>query len=399
MYNIEVPDKYQLYYDESNNMRVFSLREGKYNIDSDPNQKISPIFVLAGIALKEQQSGLDFVALQKSLSLDKSATELKFKSVVALKAGFTPHQALKFTLGNRKIQNVLSWLVEHDVSIHVFSINTAFWSSLDIIEDLLCFDASMEETLSQHYYKDCLYKLIKNDKVGFINLLNEFGYPKIEKPKAVPFLKALHDFNRDAWVKLVPEDLKDTDPNGLCADLMRLGLFMYKRLELNADELEFTLVYGNDEKYLIGDFSNFYVNRISTFPASEHILDEEDKVKPLIDSVFAAMGKSDTYDYDFIKSNESLPIQVADCVAGIFRVLLAYLEDSSLEDVKLFLKSLNPMEQKTFAKLKCLLEGSIEECGMLFHTVMVPADTEKYEVLFADQLVRHGPNGFFYKAH
>ena len=57
------------------------------------------------------------------------------------------------------------------------------------------------------------------------------------------------------------------------------------------------------------------------------------------------------------------------------------------------------MEQKTFAKLKFLLEGSIEECGMLFHTVMVPADTEKYEVLFADQLVRHGPNGFFYKAH
>jgi hypothetical protein len=399
MYNIEVPEKYKLYYDESNNMRVFSLREGRYNIDSDPNQKISPIFVLAGIALKDGQSDLDFVALQKSLRLDKSADELKFQSVVALKASFTPHQALKFTLGNRRVQNVLSWLVEHNVSIHVYSINTAFWSSLDIVEDLLCFDASMEEILSQHYYKDCLYKLIKADKIGFINLLNDFGYPKIEKPKAVPFLQALHDFNRDAWAKLFPKDLKDADPNGLCADLMRLGLFMYKRLELNADELEFTLVYGNDEKYLIGDFSNFYVNRISTFPASEHIFDEEDKIEPLIDSVFAAMGKNDKYDYDFLKSSDSLPIQVADCVAGVFRVLLAYLEESSIGDVKLFLKGLNPMQQKTFVKLKSLLEGSIEECGMLFHTVMVPADAEKYEVLFADQLVRHGPNGFVHKAY
>ncbi|UXZ23903.1 DUF3800 domain-containing protein [Pseudomonas sp. YeP6b] len=396
MYYIEVKDKYKLYYDESNNMRVFSLREGKYNIDNDPNQKISPIFVLAGIALKENQSDLNFEALQQSLRLQKTADELKFRNIVAIKSNFTPHQALKFTLGNRRISNILSWLIDNDVSIHAFSINTAYWSSLDIIEDLLYFNADKEEILSQHYYKDCLYKMIKLDKVGYIDLLNRFGYPKIEKEQAVHFLKALHEFNQEIWGKLVPKDLERIDQNSDCSNLMRLGYFIYKRLTLNADDLEFRLVYEKDEKVLIGDFSTFYINRISTFPESEHVLDDEDQVEPLIDSVFSAMDKADKYDYKFISSVGSLPIQVADCIAGIFRVLLAYLEDASLDDVTFFKKGLNAMEDATFSKLKSLLERSIEECGLLFHAVMVPADLEKYEELFADQLVRHGPNGMFY---
>lgn len=397
MYNIEVDDRYRLYYDESNNMRVFLLREGMYNIDNDPNQKISPIFVLAGIALKEGQSGLDFEGLQNSLRLQKSAGELKFRNIVSMKASFTPRQAFKFTLGNRSVLNILSWLIENDVSIHSFSINTAFWSCLDIIEDLLFFGADEEELLSQHYFKDCLYKLIKSDKVGYINLLNRFGYPKIEKKQATPFLWALYEFNQVAWGKLIPKDLKNSDPDSDCAHLMKLGLFFYKRLMRNVEDLEFALVYDQDEKVLIGDFSSFYVNRISTFPASEHFLDDEDKVEPLIDSAFCAMGRSDKYSYSFVNSADSLQVQVADCIAGVFRVLLAYLEDATLEDVKLFLKGFNAMEAKTFSKLKQLLESSIDECGLLFHSVMVPADLEKYEVLFADQLVRHGPNGLFYK--
>lgn len=398
MDNIEVDDLYTLYYDESNNMRVFSLREGMYNIDNDPNQKISPIFVLAGIALREDQSDLDFEGLQTSLRLQKTADELKFTNIVPLRANFTTHQAFKFTLGNRRILNILSWLIENDVSIHSFSVNTAFWSSLDIVEDLLCFGASDEELLSQHYYKDCLYKLTKSDKSGYIDLLNRFSYPKIEKEQSIPFLQALYEFNQAAWGKLVSNGLEDINPNSDFAHFMRLGLFFYKRLKCNVEDLEFALVYGKDEKILIGDFTSFYVNRISTFPASEHILDDEDKLEPLINDVFSAKGKIDKYNYSFVSSKCNLPIQVADCIAGVFRVLLAYLEEATLEDVRLFLKGLNAMEEKNFLKLKQLLEGSIEECGLLFHTVMVPADLEKYEVLFANQLVRHGPNGLFYKS-
>ena len=42
--------QYEIYYDESNNIRKLYLEGEQYNIDKDPNQESSPIFVLAGIS-------------------------------------------------------------------------------------------------------------------------------------------------------------------------------------------------------------------------------------------------------------------------------------------------------------------------------------------------------------
>jgi hypothetical protein len=39
--------KYTLYYDESNNVRKLLLSGSEFNIDRDPNQDSSPIFILA----------------------------------------------------------------------------------------------------------------------------------------------------------------------------------------------------------------------------------------------------------------------------------------------------------------------------------------------------------------
>ena len=62
-------NKYSLYYDESNNIRKLLLEGDEYNIDNDPNQESSPIFVLAGIAFNEESESVDFEDLKKKLYL------------------------------------------------------------------------------------------------------------------------------------------------------------------------------------------------------------------------------------------------------------------------------------------------------------------------------------------
>lgn len=390
MFNIKVVDKYTLYYDESNNMRAFSLRDGRYNIDNDPNQTVTPVFVLGGIALTESQSDLSFEGLRRALNFPQ---ELKFTSISPLRASYGPAKALKCVLGNRRISNILKWLVENHVAIHCFSVNAAYWSALDIIEDLLCFQPEEEELIFQHYYKDCLYRLIKLDKQGFINALNEFGYPKLDKSKARAFLQSLYDLIQKN-MGICFSDAGFDEGEGDASRLLKLNYLLYRRLNTESIDLDFTLAYDLHEKILVGDFSTFYCHRIATFPNSKHVLDDESKVEPIINKKFDALKKKGVLDYRFVPSVENYRVQVSDVISGLFRVLLAYLESASLDEVKCFVNEMSAMESTTFKGLKYLLESSIDHCGMFFEAIMPPADIEKYEVLFAKQLSRNSSRLF-----
>lgn len=62
-----------LFYDESNNIRSLILSGDEYNIDNDPNQDSSPIFVLGGIAYKgnELDVGINFNELKTKLKRER----------------------------------------------------------------------------------------------------------------------------------------------------------------------------------------------------------------------------------------------------------------------------------------------------------------------------------------
>ncbi|WP_180796338.1 DUF3800 domain-containing protein, partial [Vibrio parahaemolyticus] len=130
-------NSYSLYYDESNNIRKLLLDGDEYNIDNDPNQDSSPIFVLAGIAFSQASQSVDFEDLKKQLCLQKGATELKLAQMIKIRAKYTPSQAFKYALGSKRFKTFFQYLLSKKVFIHYEMINTVYWSFLDIIEDLV----------------------------------------------------------------------------------------------------------------------------------------------------------------------------------------------------------------------------------------------------------------------
>nr|WP_176453901.1 hypothetical protein [Aliivibrio wodanis]VVV06787.1 hypothetical protein AW0309160_04281 [Aliivibrio wodanis] len=224
--------RYTLFYDESNNIRKFLLSGKEYNIDGDPNQRPSPNFILAGIAFQEESKDLDFDKLKSSLYLPNPDEELKFAQMVKIRAKYTPIEAFKYALGNKRFTTLFEYFVKNDVLIHYHMINTVYWSFLDIIEDIvLCTNEGIDYQ-EQFIYKDCLYRLIKIDKDGFLTLMDKYTYPHIRDDLSLEFLKELNELIMKNLALLF-----DVEDDGLNARmLIKLGFLVHKCIELYPEE-------------------------------------------------------------------------------------------------------------------------------------------------------------------
>lgn len=372
-------NKYTIYYDESNNMRKLLLAGDEYNIDNDPNQDASPIFVLAGIAFANSSKQIDFDLLKKKMHLQKECTELKFSQMVKIRAKYTPIEAFRYALGSKRFKTLFECLSSREVFIHYKMINTVYWSFLDIIEDIvLCINAQ-EDWMNQLFYKNCLYRLIKLDKENFLSLMTDFNYPNITKENSLKFLERLNDLIMKNVAVKFSEGRNDQDSEML----VKLGFLVYKCIKLFGEKLNFELVFDHDKDILIEDFSTFYINRLKTFPNSEHILDKECKIEEKINNVRMHDPELDAVNFTFVESKEAQNylVQISDVTAGFIRLYFNFLEYSSIEEVSLFIDSLNPTQKQTMSLFKELLDKSVEECHILLHRVVVPMDEHKASIL------------------
>lgn len=372
-------NKYTIYYDESNNMRKLLLAGNEYNIDNDPNQNSSPIFVLAGIAFADCSKQIDFDLLKKKMQLQKECTELKFSQMVRIRAKHTPAEAFKYALGSRRFKTLFECLSSSDIFIHYKTINTVYWSFLDIIEDLVLCTNTQEDWMNQFFYKDCLYRLIKLDKESFLSLMTDFNYPNIKKEDSLNFLEGLHDLIiKNVAVKFC-EDSNDLDSEML----VKLGFLVYKCIKLFAENFNFELVFDHNKDILIEDFSFFYVNRIKAFPNSQHILDNECEIEEKINNIRVHDLALDAINFSFVESKEAQNylVQISDVTAGFIRLYFNFLEHASIDEVNLFMDSLNPIQKETMSLFKELLDKSVKECHILLHRVVVPMDEHKASIL------------------
>lgn len=272
--------KYSLYYDESNNIRKLLLDGDGYNIDNDPNQDPSPIFVIAGIAFSEESKDVDFEDLQKQLYIQKGAAELKLAQMVKIRAKHTPIQAFNYALGSKKFKALFKYLLSKNIFIHYEMINTVYWSFLDIIEDLVICTNDPEDILNQFFYKDCLYRLIKIDKENFLSLMSQSNYPNIEQQDSLRFLERLSDLIMINIALKFSKGESDLDARML----NYLGLLVFKCINLFKDKVNFELVFNSKKDILIEDFSFFYMNRMKMFPNSLHVFDNEFVVEKKVNS-------------------------------------------------------------------------------------------------------------------
>lgn len=373
-------NKYSLYYDESNNIRKLLLDGDEYNIDNDPNQESSPIFVLAGIAFNEESEGIDFSELKKQLYLQQAVTELKLAQMVKIRAKYTPIEAFKYALGSKKFESLFQCLLTKKILIHYEMINTVYWSFLDIIEDLVLCTNDPQDYANQFIYKDCLYRLIKIDKENFLSLMSQFNYPNIEKHESLKFLERLSDLVMRNIALRFSKGESDLDVEML----NHLGLLIYKCIKLFKDKVNFELVFGSEKDILIEDFSIFYMNRLKMFPNSSHILDNEFEVEKKLNHVKNFDSELNGLSFSFVESKEedNYLVQISDVVSGFIRLYFDFLEYASIEEATSFTSELNPLQKETLLLFKRLIDQSVNEDHILLHRVIVPIDEHKATILF-----------------
>lgn len=375
--------KYTLYYDESNNVRKLLLSGSEFNIDRDPNQDSSPIFILAGIAFKGESKEFDFSLLKKKLHIQKPSDELKFSKMVKIRAKYTPLEAFKYTLGSSSFETLFNYLINNDILIHYKMINTVYWSFIDIIDDLVMCTKSNDDIEKHSFYKSCLYRLIQLDKDNFLSLMSGFNFPNIQKTESLNFLNRLNDLIMKNIGSLYIKNEKENQDSFM---LLQLGELVYKCINLFSQNLNFEMVFDIEKDVLIEDFSFFYINRINTFPDSVHILDNESKVEEAIIKICNSNPSYSNLNFSFVESVEleNYRVQISDVLSGFIRLYFGFLEFASIDEVISFNNELNPLQKRTLRLFKNLLDKSVDECPLLLHRVLSPIDEHKATILFPE---------------
>lgn len=316
MHNLTgVDEKYQFYYDETNNIRKLWVRD-----DGDLNIQLHELdkdFVLGGLVCN---TGIDlhdeFVKLKEDLHLDKNSTEIKFKHIA--KGDF-----LK-CLTSKKLNKVFGWLNENKLNIHYSNINVLYWSIVDIIDSLLQCDTNFNYE-GNFKYKTILYEVIKLCKAEFIQILYKYKYPNISRDQTNNFLYDL--------ITLI-SNLKGAS---CCEDVQILKEWINNMMPV--DELVFC--HDNKNNILIDSFTNFYIRPIKMFKYSSHIFDDEVKVFEELKHIELCDIDVPLNNYVCCKSNTDFMIQLSDIVVGIIGKFFEYLNKYELDKFYIDIESLN----------------------------------------------------------
>jgi hypothetical protein len=319
--------KFTFYYDETNNIRKFYLTEHGTNVAEHKN------FVLGGIVLAEGQTLPDIAPLRAKLQMQSNASEIKFAHVA--KGDFEQ------VLASKKLEIVLSWIIEHGILIHYSSINIIYWAIVDIIDSLLA-EAEFKSYQPHHQLmKNELYRLANLDKPAFLALMKRHRYPDIQRGKTADFVADV-----DAFL-----DAHSPDDDNLPA-LMLKGL-----IEKSASLPELTSLVDNEEDILIESFQGFYTRPIMLFKNAVHIFDREIQIEK---SLSGAKFKDGTrhVNFSFSDSKSEPGIQIADVVTGFLGKYQSFVEENSLPELMKRKSSWNENQIFNFDLLRQLIDLS-----------------------------------------
>jgi hypothetical protein len=320
-------DKFTFYYDETNNIRKFYLTEHGTNVTEHKN------FVLGGIVLAEGQTLPDIAPLRAKLRMQSNASEIKFAHVA--KGDFEQ------VLASKKLEIVLSWIIEHGFLIHYSSVNIIYWAIVDIIDSVLA-QAEFKSYLPHHQpMKNELYRLANLDKPAFLALMKRHRYPDIQRGKTADFVADV-----DAFL-----DAHSPDDDHLPA-LMLKGL-----IKKSASLPELVSLVDNEEDILIESFQGFYTRPIMLFKNAVHIFDREIQIEK---SLSGAKFKDGTrhVNFSFSDSKNEPGIQIADVMTGFLGKYQSFVEENSLPELMKRKCSWNENQITNFNLLRQLIDLS-----------------------------------------
>lgn len=329
-------EKFTFYYDETNNIRKFYLTGDGTNVPAHNN------FVLGGIALREGKNLPDITSLRAKLRMQSNAPEIKFAHVA--------RGDFEQVLSSKKLGIVLSWIVEHGISIHYSSVNIIYWSIVDIIDSILA-EENFKYYLPYHpEMKNELYRLVNLDKPTFLAMMKRHHYPDIRRGKTADFIADV-----DAYL-----DVYSPENDNLPA------LMLKALIKKSASLPELAFLVDEEEDMLIESFQSFYTRPIMLFKNATHIFDHELQIEnSLKDAKFIDGARH--VNYSFSDSRNEPGIQIADVVTGFLGKYQSFVEEHSLQELLNRKNSWNEIQIANFNWLRHLINLSDEVSNAFIH--------------------------------
>lgn len=337
MFNLKGLDsKLTFYYDETNNIRKYYLKEDKFN------ESIKTNFILGGIVLDENQE-LDIQPLFDSFGLQKNVVEVKLKNLA--KGNFV------HCLESIHLQSIFTYLLNNEISIHYSSLNFLYYSIVDIIDSLIGATNIHYNPFYNRALKNDLYICVKKNIEIFIEIFYKYEYPNLKKENVLAFINELIDiFNKEPKSK------------GNSTILMLL----------NESKKTGDLVFIMDEKnhQLIENFAHFYSRTIYLFLNSNHIFDKEDSIEPLLNDLNLTNQNNKIQNFSFIDSKTNLYIQLSDILIGLIGKFYNFINENDLVSIKDQLDKISDVQKKTLKQFYEVLEKSeLKNKAYIFLTI------------------------------
>lgn len=348
----DLDKKYVFYYDETNNIRKFYLKDDDFNSSYESN------FILGGVLHEGLKYKANLIELTDGLKLQKSSKEIKLKHLA--KGDFC--QCLK----SKKLNYFLNWLLKSDLFVHCSSLNLLYFSVVDIVDSAII-NFKGYGKLDRGYIdlmKNDLYRVAKIEKESVTRLFYNYEYPNIKKDKVADFINELINI-------ISPYETIDD---------FHLGITSLRQLLQQSQKANSLLFVMDEEDFILQkDFSLFFITRIYTFINSDHIFDREDSIEEIINNFEITNNGKPFSSYKFVNSDENQLIQISDVFIGLLGKFSTFINTNSKESLAEIINRMTPIQIQNLELLENILNKSFLKNKAFLHAIDSYEENEKYE--------------------
>lgn len=337
MWGIDNKKKYVFYYDESNNCRKFWVDDSKRQFNTD----YTADFVLAGVVKKvEDTVDVSLESFRKPLKLQENVKEIKFKKLYS-KGDFL--QCVK----EERLFKTLSWIDKSPFYIHYLHVNNLFYTLVDIFDSIVVIDEISKFGYDYYGMKSVFYCMFKDKAEALQNLMFKYKYPNLQKENIEIFCNEL--------LLLLGSRKEMKEEEKLLAGMLARAS--------KCNELVF--LHCNNDYIMQENYAEFYLDPILKYQKSKHIFDEETTVQNIVKEQIA-QEENVRDNFEFVKSESDIFVQLSDVVAGILGKMFKYINYTSVNQQLKDAESLSKLQKDNILLIyKLRMDAEIENRGFL----------------------------------
>ncbi len=302
------------YYDETNNFGKVYITQKEFNVSIESN------FVLGGLI--DNKELIEFEEFRMSLKLQANVNELKFKHIAT--GSFTD------CLNSRKLKLYLEFTTDCEFDVHFSSLNILYFGIVDIVDSAIMNDRTIFDRgpIFIDKLKDVVYQIIRKEIKDARQIFFNYKYPNIKGEDLKKFANDL--------IKLL-EPYQDVEEYREYLDVFENAV--------NASE-ELVFVQDEEDLQMVKDFSHFYLRPIYLFNKATHTFDEENVIEKLVKKYRLLYKSRELSKYSFVKSQDSILIQLSDIFVGICGKLSNFIINKTTDEITTEFEQMNDIQKE-----------------------------------------------------